>query len=102
MAKPDLHSFERDLANKPGNGSAAPPRTIRAKDLDGNFKKVSLREDSNTQKPAYTVEYTADGTRLKIKAGLPEGAEFKEFDVCENGQPVKYWLATWDEDPSET
>ena len=81
MAKIDLHSFERDLTNKPGDGSSAPPRSIRAKDLDGNFKKVTLLPDTS-ETPAYTVEYTADGTKLKL--------EGKEFDVCENGQPAKY------------
>jgi hypothetical protein len=81
MATIDLHLFERDLANIPGKGSSAPPRTIKAKDLDENNKKLTLLPDQS-ETPAYTVEYTQDGTRLKF--------EGKEFDVCENGTPVKY------------
>jgi hypothetical protein len=81
MATIDLHLFERDLANIPGKGSSAPPRTIRAKDLDGNNKKLTLLPDQS-ETPSYTVEYTQDGTLLKF--------EGKEFDVCENGTPVKY------------
>jgi len=81
MAKIDLHLFERDLINTVGIGSNAPPRTIRAKDLDGNNKKLTLLPDQS-ETPSYTVEYTQDGTRLKF--------EGKEFDVCENGTPVKY------------
>lgn len=81
MATIDLHLFEQDLVNKPGKGSMAPPRTIRAKDLDGNNKKLTLLPD-NGETPAYTVKYSQDGTRLNFTT--------KEFDVCENGTPVKY------------
>ena len=81
MAKPDLHRFEEDLKNRPPDGSNAPPRSIRAKNLDENNKKLTLLDDDGTPK-LYTVKYTADGTRLQL--------EGKEFDVCENGTPVKY------------
>jgi hypothetical protein len=101
MARPELHLFERDLANKPGNGSSAPPRTIRAKDLDGNFRRLTLI-NSAEDPPAYQVEYTADGVRLTGISGLPEGATFKQFDVCENGQPVQYWMVTWEQNPSDS
>ena len=77
----DLHIFERDLANKPGKGSMAPPRTIRAKDLDGNNKKLTLLPDKG-ETPVYTVKHEQDGTRLNFTT--------KEFDVCENGIAVKY------------
>lgn len=99
MARPELHLFERDLANKPGSGSNIPPRSIRAKDLDENFKKVTVI-NSEDDPPQYRVKYTKDGVVLTDISGLPEGAEFKEFDVCENGAPVKYWMATWGENPS--
>lgn len=70
MAEIDLHKFERDLKSRPGPGSAAPPRTIRAKDLDGNFNKVTLLKDNN--EPAlYDLEYTKDGVRLTRL--LPDG-----------------------------
>lgn len=99
MARPELHLFERDLANKPGNGSSAPPRTIRAKDLDGNFRRLTLIEPEGSPK-SYTVQYTADGVRLTGISGMPEGATFKQFDVCENGQPMQYWMVTWDQNPA--
>lgn len=98
MARPDLHLFERDLASKPSLGSSAPPRTIRARDLDENNKKLTVIQGKGNP-PSYTVEYTSDGTRLEISPGLPEGATAREFDVCENGQPVRYWFVTWDEEP---
>lgn len=70
MTGPDLHKFTDDLRKKPGNGSDAPPRTLKAKDLDDNFKKVTIiapQEDP----PSYTVEYTREGTRLKIFPSIP-------------------------------
>jgi hypothetical protein len=73
MAKANLHEFKEDLKNKPGPGSDAPPRTIRASDLDGNFKKVMLIESDDVDPPAYEVEYTEDGTKLKNLKQLPNG-----------------------------
>jgi hypothetical protein len=127
MAKADLHEFKEDLKNKPGKGSDAPPRTIRASDLDGNFKKVMLIESDDVDPPAYEVEYTEDGTMLKNLKQLPDGEnlgdiayydpeagnngagawrvlaapegstiKFKQFDVCENGQPKEYTMLVWD------
>jgi hypothetical protein len=63
MAAPDLHKFRDDLKNRPGPGSNAPPRSIRAKDLDENYKKVTLIESDQSPK-LYDVRYTKDGTRL--------------------------------------
>jgi hypothetical protein len=99
MAKPNLHRFKDDLKSNPGNGSAAPPRTISAGKLDDNFTKVTLLE-SNESPKAYQVDYTSEGVRIRGIKGLPSGATFREFDVCENGQAVQYWMVTWDEDPS--
>jgi hypothetical protein len=99
MALPDLHKFKDDLRQKPSHGSDAPPRTVRANDLDENFRKVTIIEPNDEPK-SYSVEYTREGTRLKIQKGLPDGATFRQFDVCENGQPVQYWMATWNEEPS--
>jgi hypothetical protein len=89
MAKPDLHSFQRDLANKPGKGSDAPPRTLRAKDLDENFKKVTLLE-SDEDSPVYSVEYSADGVRIKF---APPGEGTFVLGAV-NGQVQ--WIATED------
>lgn len=86
MAQPDLHKFERDLANRPTKGSNAPPVSIRAKDLDGNYKKVTVIRPTNNvaSLPDYEPRYKKDGTELRFAAA--------DFDVCENGQPVKYRL----------
>ena len=87
MASPDLHKFERDLKNRPGPGSNAPPVSIRAKDLDENYKKVTAVVTTNNEAgyvPDYDPKYTKDGTELRFWG--------YEFDVCENGQPVKYRL----------
>jgi hypothetical protein len=73
MAKADLHEFKEDLKNKPGPGSDAPPRTVRASDLDGNFKKVMLIESDDVDPVPYEVEYTEDGTILKNLKQLPDG-----------------------------
>jgi hypothetical protein len=70
MALPDLHRFANDLKNRPGPGSNAPPRTIRAKNLDDNYKKVTLIESDQTPK-LYDLRYTKDGTR--ITRILPNG-----------------------------
>lgn len=31
--------------------------------------------------------------------GLPEGAIFKEFQICEDGEPKTYWFVVWEEEP---
>jgi hypothetical protein len=74
MADIELHEFKEDVKNKPGPGSDAPPRTIRASDLDGNFQKVTLIESEDTDPVPYEVEYTDEGTRLKNLKTLPDGS----------------------------
>jgi len=73
VSKIDLHIFKEDLAKVPLNGSNAPPRSIKAQDLDDNFAKTSVI-DPVDDPPRYTVEYTSEGTRLKITV-LPEDAD---------------------------
>ena len=87
MAAPDLHKFKDDLKNRPGPGSNAPPVSIRAKDLDENYKKVTAVVHTNNAAgyvPDYVPKYKKDGTELRFWG--------YEFDVCENGQPEKYRL----------
>jgi hypothetical protein len=84
---PDLHKFREDLKNKPAKGSNAPPVSIRAGDLDDNYKKITTVKPRNNPpryRPDYEPKYTEDGTELRFLAA--------EFDVCENGKPVKYRL----------
>jgi hypothetical protein len=71
----ELKKFEDYLGQNPPNGSTAPPRTVPAKVLDKNFKKVTLIEDpkpDDTNDRSYKLDYTDDGTVLKIKK-LPKG-----------------------------
>jgi len=98
MNAPDLHKFEKDLTKKPGIGDMSPPRTIKAKNLDDNNKKLTLLKGEGTP-PAYKVKYTADGTIITDIQGLPKDAIAKEFDVCENGTPTSYWFVVWNEEP---
>jgi hypothetical protein len=98
MARPELHFFKDDLKNRPLPKSKQPPRTIRARDLDDNFKKVTILE-SDDDPPQYRTEYTDEGVVLRDLRGVPEGATAREFSVCENGTPKTYWLLTWTEEP---
>lgn len=96
--KPDLHLFERDLKNRPMVGDMSPPRTIRAKDLDENNRKLTILQ-SEDDPPAYRVKYTKDGTVLTDIQGLPPNAIAKEFDICENGSATSYYFVVWIEEP---
>jgi hypothetical protein len=77
-----LRKFRDQLAIASGDGAIkAPPFVIRASDLDKNFGLCyPMPVDGNNA--AYTIERPSeDGFRLIGN---------KIFDVCENGQPVKY------------
>ena len=71
MSDIDLHIFKEDLAKVAPKGRNVPPVSIRAKDLDGNYQKVSLLKGEGDP-PLYEVEYTEEGTR--ITRVLPDGA----------------------------
>ena len=90
MATIDLHLFERDLANKPGKGSSAPPRTIRAKDLDENNKKLTLLQGEGSP-PSYTVKYTSDGVILNVLPAFPTSSGLHVLTV--SGGTLS-WTAT--------
>lgn len=92
MPLPDLHRFQDDLKNRPGPYTHnVPPRKIRAKDLDENYRKITLIEGAGSP-PLYSVEYTKDGTR--ITRILPEG---------ENKGDLLYWDGEkWDIHPAYT
>lgn len=42
---------------------------------------------------------TANSSSPTGGTGLPEGAIFKEFQICENGEPKTYWFVVWEEEP---
>jgi hypothetical protein len=92
MDKINLHFFERDLINTVGIGSNAPPRTIRAKDLDGNNKRLTLLPDQS-ETPSYTVKYTQDGIILNVLPALPTASGLHVLTVSGG---VLAWTATQD------
>jgi len=78
----ELKKFEDYLQQNPPNGSTAPPRTVPAKTLDKNFKKVTLIRDPKPDEEndrSYALEYKDDGTILKIKK-FPRGKN--KNDLC--------------------
>jgi len=89
------------LKIQPSEGSNASPVSLKAKDLDDAFATTTLikNPDESDAKRGYSVEYKPEGTYIKGR-WLPQKAEAKKFDVCENGQPKEYWLLTWDEEPT--
>lgn len=74
MALPDLHLFVEDLKKKPGRGDGGPPRSIRARDLDDNYAKVTLMPPKGVAASSalYELRYDKDGTR--ITRILPKGS----------------------------
>jgi hypothetical protein len=93
MERPDLHKFEQDLKNKPGLGSTDAPRTIKAKKLDDNNKKLTLLKGEGT--PAlYEVKYTPDGTVITRILPTPPTSTTMHVLTVTNG--VVAWTATED------
>jgi len=74
-----LHKFEDD-AKADSDDPNKPPNCILAKDLDGNFA-ICFPRTLDGNNATYTVKAQKDGWEL-----LPN----VEFDVCENGQAVRY------------
>ena len=82
-----LHIFANDLESKVKGKSSAPPRSIRAADLDGNFKALTLIPSANIP---YTINVGADGTSIDIFPPSP-GAGTYVLGIV-NGSLV--WLET--------
>lgn len=72
-----------DDASKQSTDPNKPPNSISAKKLDGNFAICSPLENSSGNNRSYVVKQSKDGWILE-----PEFV----FDVCENGQAVRYQL----------
>ena len=67
MAETDKNGlvlFNSYLGLKPVKGKFPPPYSIKAEDLDNNFRRVSV---SSIQGDGRTVEVTENGTILKYK-----------------------------------
>lgn len=75
----DLELFSDDLGGG-GKDPNKPPSVISAGKLDRNFQRcLPVKMDGNNV--AYKADYTDGGWKLIGST---------TFDVCENGQPVKY------------
>jgi hypothetical protein len=72
MASVDTHKFVEDLKTRPSGNSNQPPRSIKARDLDDNFLKVCIVEDSARSDQPYKVNYTKDGIVLDIFPNIPQ------------------------------
>jgi hypothetical protein len=96
----ELLVFFQEYLNRRATGKE-PPITIKAKDLDKNYKLATVinNPDESEEDRSYTVEYREEGTVLKDIKGLPPNAIAKEIDICENGQPASYWFVVWEEEP---
>lgn len=93
MAIDTLHRFEDDLRARPSKGSNAPPRTLKAKDLDENFIKAAVIAPQE-ERPRYSVKYTREGTMLKIEPELPELPESATMHVLTATNGVLAWTPT--------
>jgi hypothetical protein len=77
----ELKKFAEYLQENPPKGSAAPPRTVPAKVLDKNFKRVTVIKDPEPDESndrTYTVKYTDDGTVLKLRK-FPRGVNLGDL-----------------------
>ena len=78
----DLIKFKDQLQ---GSGKNGPPVSIRAADLDSNFKICLLAPD---KKGIYKVTKSENGQELEFMArNLP--VDWREIDVCVNGVAKK-------------
>jgi hypothetical protein len=84
-----IHSFKDDLATAASGNSNKPPRSISAKDLDGNFKAVTVIAPKDN---SYTVDMSDQGTTLNIFPATPGSGTFVLGMV---GGKIK-WIQTQD------
>lgn len=92
--KPELHKFEDDLKIRLGPyNHDGPPRKIRARDLDGNFRKVTVI-DSEAIPPDYRVKPTKDG--IILTDILPQRPTGNTLHVLAVQGGVLRWVATQD------
>jgi hypothetical protein len=92
MPNPSLIKFRDYLTARPPKGSSSPPRTIKADDLDGNFKRCTVNKSqigaAFSTGAVYDVLYTAEGTEL-IFAPNGRYAYWREIDICVGGVAKK-------------
>jgi hypothetical protein len=68
--------FKDYLTAATGSATAGPPISIKADDLDKNFRRVCI-VDANQESPLFSI--TESGTIPKVV----------ELDICVNGVPQK-------------
>ena len=70
MAEADKNGlvlFKNYLGLKPVKGSFPPPYSVKATDLDNNFRRLKIIPPTDAATAFYTVEITDNGTLLKFK-----------------------------------
>jgi hypothetical protein len=88
MPNPSLVKFRDYLTASPPKGSTAPPRTIKADDLDWNFKNCTVIDSQSTGSPIYEAQYSQEGTELIFTAN-GRAVTWREIDVCVDGVAKK-------------
>jgi hypothetical protein len=92
MPNPSLIKFRDYLTARPPRGSSSPPRTIKADDLDGNFKRCTVNASQAGSEfssgAVYDVRYTSEGTEL-IFSPMGRAATWREIDICVDGVAKK-------------
>jgi hypothetical protein len=64
--KNGLILFKNYLGQKATKGSFPPPYSIKAADLDNNFRRLTIIEQPDSAYSFYAVEVTENGTILKF------------------------------------
>jgi len=69
MAETDKNGlvlFKKYLGLKPVKGNFPPPYSIKAEDLDNNFRRLCIIDQPDPATAFYSVEVTENGTILKF------------------------------------
>lgn len=77
----ELIKFRRLLKNVIPPGEVGEPRTISATHLDHNFASCCPKPLKGNSGDAYRISYENGGWTMEPVV---------QFDVCEDGKPVKY------------
>jgi len=87
----ELYKFKEDVGKR-GTDYTKPPYRIPADKMDENFAKLTPA-DVEGDPPPYKIDDDDEGWTLVPQA---------PFDVCENGQPVRWlFVAQREDDPQE-
>jgi hypothetical protein len=83
MPNPALKKFRDYLS-----AGAAGTRTIKADDLDWNFKRSTVMDSQVAGSPIYKAQYNSEGTELSFTAN-GKAVKWVEIDICVAGAAKK-------------